>query len=126
MDLYGIITITCGVVCLLLPLNWGGNQYAWSSPLVIVLFFVAAGFAIAFVYIELKVAKNPVIPMDLFKIRNFVVSSLFLPFLSYFILFILLFYFDQYIVVLYCSILFDAGLFGNYLLYTSILSGLFI
>lgn len=74
MDLYGILTITCGVVTLLLPLSWGGSEYAWDSPLVIVLFIVAALFACAFVYIEMKVAKNPVIPMGLFKIRNFVVS----------------------------------------------------
>jgi len=53
-------------------LNWGGTTYAWDSPIVISMFFVFAFFAVLFVYIEMKVAKNPVIPMHLFANRNFV------------------------------------------------------
>ena len=76
MDLYGILAIVFAVVSLLLPLNWAGNKtYAWDSPLVISLFIVAGIFTALFIYVEIKVAKNPVIPMELFKVRNFVVSQ---------------------------------------------------
>ena len=74
MDAWGILAIVCGVVSLLLPMSWGGATYPWTSGQVIALFFVFAFFAGLFIFVELKVAKNPVIPMGLFKIRNFVVS----------------------------------------------------
>ncbi len=74
MDIYGISAIVCAVLCLLLPLNWGGVTYAWDSAIVISLFLVSGVFLAIFVYIEIKVSKNPIIPMGLFKIRNFVIS----------------------------------------------------
>lgn len=31
MDFAGSITLISSIVCLLLALQWGGNQYAWSN-----------------------------------------------------------------------------------------------
>ncbi|MBV8719815.1 MAG: MFS transporter, partial [Chloroflexi bacterium] len=38
IDYWGAATLVLGVVPLLLALSWGGNDYAWNSPMVIGLF----------------------------------------------------------------------------------------
>eukprot|EP01113_Clastostelium_recurvatum_P044324 TRINITY_DN7474_c0_g1_i3.p1 TRINITY_DN7474_c0_g1~~TRINITY_DN7474_c0_g1_i3.p1 ORF type:complete len:481 (+),score=139.55 TRINITY_DN7474_c0_g1_i3:91-1533(+) len=74
VDYFGATTLLAAVVALLLALNWGGNDYAWDSPVVIALFVVAGVLAIAFVLIEIFVAKFPIIWMGQFKIRNVAIS----------------------------------------------------
>jgi len=76
MDVWGVITIVIAVVAILLPMNWGSSgDYSWDEPFMIALFFVFAFFLGLFVFIEIKVAKNPIIPMQLFLVRNFVLGS---------------------------------------------------
>ncbi|KAF9159525.1 hypothetical protein BGX21_010431 [Mortierella sp. AD011] len=70
VDFFGSLTLICGLVMILLPLNWGGSTYAWNSPLVIGLF--CGGFAILAIFclIEWKQAAEPIIPFYLFKSRT--------------------------------------------------------
>lgn len=70
IDFLGAFTIIVGITCVLLSTNWGGNEYAWNSVQVIVPYCVGAVFLLAFLYIEYKIAKEPIMPFRLFKIRT--------------------------------------------------------
>ncbi|RCS71416.1 MDR family MFS transporter [Brachybacterium alimentarium] len=64
VDLLGMFTLTPGMVIALLATTWGGGDYAWSSPVIIGMYAVAAVFLIAFVIIETRVPE-PLLPMHL-------------------------------------------------------------
>ncbi|KAG0274624.1 hypothetical protein BGZ95_009597 [Linnemannia exigua] len=70
IDFYGVIALIIGLVLLLLPLNWGGNDYEWSDPLIIGL--LAGGVVVLgiFCIIEAKVAVEPILPFRLFNNRT--------------------------------------------------------
>ncbi|KAG0325618.1 hypothetical protein BGZ99_000387 [Dissophora globulifera] len=74
IDYFGTAFIIITVICLLLPITWGGTTYAWSSPVIIALFVVAAILIAILIWIESK-ATEAVIPPRLFK--NKTVSLLF-------------------------------------------------
>ncbi|KAI9328116.1 major facilitator superfamily domain-containing protein, partial [Zopfochytrium polystomum] len=67
LDWLGMFLLLGAVICILVPLQGGGTQYAWNSAVVIALFAVGAVIAAAFVYVEMRVAKNPIIPPVLVK-----------------------------------------------------------
>lgn len=70
IDYPGTFVLILGVVCLLLALEWGGVDYPWSSWKIILLFCLFALFFVIFVIIELTYAKEPIIPPQIFKVRN--------------------------------------------------------
>src|SRR6201991_1083667 len=66
IDYAGIVLVGLGATGLTLATSWGGNTYAWGSPMIIGLFvgsLVALG---AFVAVELR-AQEPILPMRLFR-----------------------------------------------------------
>ena len=65
IDYWGAVTLILGVVPLLLALSWGGNDYAWGSPLIIGLFALAAVMLVVFGLIESRTIE-PIIPLSLF------------------------------------------------------------
>ncbi len=67
VDFMGSLTIVVGIICVLLSTNWGGNEYAWSSVQVIVPYCVGALFLMIFLYVEAKVAVEPILPYRLFR-----------------------------------------------------------
>ncbi|MER6106470.1 MDR family MFS transporter [Streptomyces sp. NPDC001832] len=74
IDYLGIALVTVGASALILATSWGGNEYAWGSPVIIGLF---AGGAIAlavFCLVEFR-AKEPMLPMRLFRNPVFTVCS---------------------------------------------------
>ena len=74
VDYSGVVVLSLAVTSLVLALNWGGADYAWTSPVILGLFgFMAVMFAI-FILVE-KRAEEPIIPMNLFRNRVVVVSS---------------------------------------------------
>jgi EmrB/QacA subfamily drug resistance transporter len=75
VDVPGAITLSIGVVCVLLACSWGGSRYPWGSPQV--LGAAAAGVVAlaAFVWIARRAAE-PLLPLTLFRNRIFAVSSL--------------------------------------------------
>jgi EmrB/QacA subfamily drug resistance transporter len=75
IDLLGAGTLVAGVVPLLLALSWGGNGYAWTSPMIVGLFSVAAIMLVIFVVVESRAAE-PIIPLSLFRNRIVSVSVL--------------------------------------------------
>lgn len=64
IDFAGILTLTPGLVIGLLAITWGGNSYAWSSPVILGMFAVAAVFLAVFVVIETRV-EEPLLPLHL-------------------------------------------------------------
>ena len=74
-DIAGMFTMVVGVVSLLLALSFGGKDYDWNSWQIIGLFVLAIIGLVSFVIVETK-AKEPILPMDLFKNRTFTFLNL--------------------------------------------------
>ncbi|HEY4554301.1 MAG TPA: MDR family MFS transporter, partial [Bacillaceae bacterium] len=74
IDWWGAITLVGAVICLMFALELGGNQYAWSSVIILGLFAAFALFLAAFFVVETK-ASDPIISFDMFKQRLFATSN---------------------------------------------------
>ncbi|KAJ4300943.1 hypothetical protein N0V90_003032 [Kalmusia sp. IMI 367209] len=74
IDWTGITTFLGFTLMVLLGLNFGGAIFPWDSVKVIVLLVIGSLMVGAFVYSEAKVAKYPLIPMNLFKNRSAVAA----------------------------------------------------
>jgi EmrB/QacA subfamily drug resistance transporter len=75
VDLPGAALLTAGATAIVLASSWGGTQYAWDSPVIVGLAAVAVCALAAFVVQERR-AADPVLPIELFRIRAFSVASL--------------------------------------------------
>ncbi len=75
IDWWGAFALTVGLVPLLLALNWGGSQYAWSSPTIVGLLAAAIVALVAFGLRELR-ASEPILDIRLFKDRGFSASMI--------------------------------------------------
>ncbi|GAA4865855.1 MDR family MFS transporter [Paenibacillus vulneris] len=75
IDWLGALTFTGAVVSLLLALVMGGNTYAWRSDAILGLFGVGTLLLAAFLWVELK-APEPLIPLQLFRIRTISCSNI--------------------------------------------------
>ena len=76
IDGLGAILASSATICLLLGLTWGGNQtYDWTSPQVISTLIAAAVLYIAF-FIAERFAKEPILPLDLFRNQVFAADAL--------------------------------------------------
>ncbi|MEW2164586.1 MDR family MFS transporter [Streptomyces sp. NPDC007084] len=75
IDYLGIALVAVGASALILATSWGGNEYAWGSPTIIVL-FVGGVIALAlFCLVETR-AVQPMLPMRLFSNPVFTVCSI--------------------------------------------------
>lgn len=74
IDYAGIVLIALGASGLVLGLEWGGNEYAWGSGVIIGLFAGSVALLVAFVLVELR-AKEPMLPMHLFRNPVFRICS---------------------------------------------------
>lgn len=64
------------VTCVLLALQWGGNEYPWSSWRIILLFVLGGVLAIAFGLWEAWLDKRALIPRSILMNRTLVGSSI--------------------------------------------------
>ena len=76
IDYLGASLLAGGLTGLLLGFVWGGNQYAWVSLPVIGMFLAAAVLLTSFILVEHRHAKDPILPLDLFKNHTFRLSML--------------------------------------------------
>jgi EmrB/QacA subfamily drug resistance transporter len=76
IDYLGAATIVGAVTCLLLYLDWRGNDYGWTDPFALALLAGTVLLAGLFVAIERR-ADEPIIPMRLFRNPVFSVGNLF-------------------------------------------------
>jgi EmrB/QacA subfamily drug resistance transporter len=70
IDYLGATLIVAGISILLIWVSLAGNQFAWGSTTTAVLVSAGALLLLAAVYVEAKVAIDPIIPMRLFKDRT--------------------------------------------------------
>jgi EmrB/QacA subfamily drug resistance transporter len=75
IDWLGAIGVAGFVVPLLLGIIWGGNKYPWGSTQILSLFGLAALMAAVFAVAE-HYAKDPILPLRLFKSKTFTLSNL--------------------------------------------------
>lgn len=64
------MTLAGAMACLILVASWAGNDYEWTSPVILSLIAATAVLAMLFVLIEGR-ATEPIIPPTLFRDRNF-------------------------------------------------------
>jgi len=70
LDVPGMATMAVATTAIILVISWGGRQYAWTSPLILGLGSVFVVVGALFVFIESRAAE-PIIPLHLFRSRNF-------------------------------------------------------
>ncbi|KAJ5826128.1 hypothetical protein N7474_003266 [Penicillium riverlandense] len=76
VDFLGAVTLVITLVTLLLGLNTGGNQVPWTHPVVLTSLPLSAVFLGIFIYIEAKVASEPIIPVRLLLDRTVLAACL--------------------------------------------------
>jgi EmrB/QacA subfamily drug resistance transporter len=74
IDFAGVAVLSAMLVCLLLALAWGGDLYEWESVEIVALLAAAGALFVLFLVVEMM-AKEPIIPLHLFKNRIFAVGS---------------------------------------------------
>lgn len=75
IDYTGMALLAGATTAIVLMCTWGGTTYAWTSGQILALIGAAVVLAAAFVWNEAK-ASQPVIPLYLFKDRNFTVTTI--------------------------------------------------
>ena len=73
-DWPGAALLTVATSTLILATTWGGLQYPWGSARIIGLLVTSAVAAAIFVIVELR-ARNPLVPMHLFRNRNMALTT---------------------------------------------------
>lgn len=62
IDFYGVFTGSAAIILILIPISGGGSYFEWDSPMVISMLVLGGVFALAFVFVEWKVAPLPMMP----------------------------------------------------------------
>ncbi|WP_441299726.1 MDR family MFS transporter [Actinomyces sp. oral taxon 897] len=75
IDWWGLVLMDAGAVAIVMMATWGGNQYAWTSPVIIGL--GAAGVVCwgLFALVQ-KRAADPILPWSILTNRTFVISTI--------------------------------------------------
>jgi len=76
IDFLGTLFLIPSIVCLLLSLNWGGTTYKWTSPIILSLISAFVVLISCFLFIEYKIAREPIIPFHLYKYKNLGICSI--------------------------------------------------
>ncbi len=74
IDWLGAAVIAIGASAIVLLTSWGGSQYAWGSWQIIALEIISALALVAFFWVESRAAE-PMLPLHVFKNRNFSLAS---------------------------------------------------
>lgn len=70
IDVLGMVLLAIASSSIVLTTTWGGTTYDWNSPQIIGLITAAIASVVSLVFAE-KRAKEPIMPLELFKDRNF-------------------------------------------------------
>jgi EmrB/QacA subfamily drug resistance transporter len=74
VDYVGAIMLAIAATSVILLSTWGGTQYAWHSPQIIGLAVLGVAGTAAFLAVEARAAE-PILPLHVFRNRNFALSS---------------------------------------------------
>jgi EmrB/QacA subfamily drug resistance transporter len=75
IDYTGMVLLAIASTGLVLVTTWGGTTYDWDSLVIIGLIVATAVAALAFVMVERR-ASEPIMPLHLFRDRNFVLTTI--------------------------------------------------
>lgn len=75
LDYLGMALISVATTAIVLTLTWGGSQYSWGSTTIVSMIVIAALSTAAFILSQSK-AQNPIMPLFLFKDRNFILTTI--------------------------------------------------
>lgn len=64
VDFLGLLTGSLAIILVLIPISEGGHEKAWNSPQIIAMLVVGGCCAAAFIIVEWKVAKLPLMPRE--------------------------------------------------------------
>lgn len=76
IDFLGAILMTLSILSLLLPMEIGGDRIPWSDCRIALLFSAALFFGILFLFVEGRVAREPIIPLSILRHKEVLLSSL--------------------------------------------------
>ncbi|MFG2637590.1 MDR family MFS transporter [Streptomyces sp. NPDC048362] len=85
IDYLGVLLLTVGITSTVLVTTWGGTEYAWSSARIMELIGIGVATLVGFVFWQTRAAE-PVLPLHIFKSRNFTLMSL-IGFITGFVMF---------------------------------------
>lgn len=85
IDFLGAALLTVGITAIVLVTTWGGTEYAWGSATVVGLAVGGALSLAAFLWVETR-ASDPIMPLHIFRSRNFTLMSL-IGFITGFVMF---------------------------------------
>ncbi|MGW1744783.1 MDR family MFS transporter [Streptomyces sp. NPDC002092] len=85
IDYLGVALLTIGITSIVLVTTWGGTQYAWTSARIMELIGIGVAALIGFVFWQTKAAE-PIVPLHIFRSRNFTLMSL-IGFITGFVMF---------------------------------------
>jgi EmrB/QacA subfamily drug resistance transporter len=74
IDYLGAAILAVAATAIVLVTTWGGSQYAWGSAAIMSLIALAVVSVAAFIWVESKAAE-PILPLHVFKNRNFTIAS---------------------------------------------------
>ncbi|CAM5643535.1 MFS transporter [Streptomyces spiroverticillatus] len=74
IDYLGAGLLTVGITAIVLVTTWGGTEYAWGSGQILGLIALGLLAIASFLYVETKAAE-PIIPLHIFRNRNFTLMS---------------------------------------------------
>jgi EmrB/QacA subfamily drug resistance transporter len=72
IDYLGMVFVSIGAAGLTLALSWGGTEYDWVSPTIIIMTIGSLVSLVVFVFVEQRAAE-PILPLRLFRSSVFVV-----------------------------------------------------
>ncbi|MFF5422205.1 MFS transporter, partial [Streptomyces misionensis] len=85
IDFAGAALLTVGITAIVLVTTWGGSEYAWGSATIVGLTVGGLAALAAFLYVETR-ASDPIMPLHIFRSRNFTLMSL-IGFITGFVMF---------------------------------------
>ena len=85
IDFLGAALLTVGITTIVLVTTWGGTEYAWGSATIVGLAVTGVLALAAFLLVETR-ASDPIMPLHIFRSRNFTLMSV-IGFLTGFVMF---------------------------------------
>jgi EmrB/QacA subfamily drug resistance transporter len=85
IDYLGAALLTVGITSIVLVTTWGGTEYAWTSARIMELIGIGVAALVGFVFWQTRAAE-PVVPLHIFRSRNFTLMSV-IGFITGFVMF---------------------------------------
>ncbi|MFH8804961.1 MDR family MFS transporter [Streptomyces sp. NPDC017936] len=85
IDYLGAALLTVGITSIVLVTTWGGTEYAWGSARIMELIGIGVAALIGFVFWQTRAAE-PIVPLHIFRSRNFTLMSV-IGFITGFVMF---------------------------------------